>query len=105
MAAYQIMVTTRAKKDIKKFKHLKDNIKNELLKLEDNPKEKAKSLKGNFSSLHSYSFSINANNYRTAFYLDEEKKDCLLILVGTRQNFYKELNLRWQSVKNEIMDE
>ena len=102
MSNYSIKTIKSAEDDLDKLKHKRDEAVKELLKLEDNPKEKSSSLAGgHFQGLYSYSFTLKgAGSYRAIFDLIEENKVCLLIVIGPRENFYRTARKKVKNLKD-----
>jgi len=67
---------------------LREKIKNEVLRINNNPKI-GKSLAGNmFKGLRSFRFNFSGVNYRIAYQI---KDGLIIISIASRENFYKDL--------------
>jgi mRNA-degrading endonuclease RelE of RelBE toxin-antitoxin system len=89
---YDVYLSPQAKKQYKKFDaHIKHKIRTKLLELEEHPSEKGSLLQGGRSGLHKIKIFHAGVQYRAVFDIAEEKKEVLVIFIGSRENFYKEL--------------
>ena len=90
---YEIKFLPRAEKEIKKIKDkkLKGKIKDALIKLSENPYI-GQAKKGDLSGIYGYDVYYNKTNYEISYKIYEvDNKKVIVILIGTRENFYKEL--------------
>lgn len=90
---YEIKFLPRAEKEIKKIKDkkLKGKIKDALIKLSENPYI-GQAKKGDLSGIYRYDVYYNKTNYEISYKIYEvDNKKVIVILIGTRENFYKEL--------------
>lgn len=90
---YEIKFLPRAEKEIKKIKDkkLKGKIKDALIKLSENPYI-GQAKKGDLSGIYGYDVYYNKTNYEISYKIYEvDNKKIIVILIGTRENFYKEL--------------
>lgn len=90
---YEIKFLPRAEKEIKKIKDkkLKGKIKDVLIKLSENPYI-GQAKKGDLSGIYGYDVYYNKTNYEISYKIYEvDNKKIIVILIGTRENFYKEL--------------
>lgn len=81
----------KVKKDLKKLDKKDDHaildyLQNEIQSLDD-PKSVGKDLKGNLQGLWRYDF----NKFRITVDIQDEKFVILVIKIGTRENFYKQV--------------
>lgn len=84
----QIIFLRQAHHFIKKAdKHLKGKIKEEVLRIADNPKI-GKNLSGKLKALRSHRFTFTKTQYRIAY---EIKDDLIIISIASRENFYRDL--------------
>lgn len=92
---YQIEYYSSVKKDLKKLdRPVLIFLKNEIFPgIKENPYQ-GKLLHGEFYGLRKYVFSFKGVAYRIAYEIKQDRKVVLLILVSTRENFYKELRRR-----------
>ena len=97
---YSVEITKFVESDLNDLEPNRDMAVKKLLKLEKNPISKGSSLKGNLKGLYSYKFTLPAaGDYRAIYYLKESKYICLLILVGSRENVYSQVQRRYLSLK------
>ena len=90
---YEIKFLPRAEKEIKKIKDkkLKGKIKDALIKLSENPYI-GQAKKGDLSGIYGYDVYYNKTNYEISYKIYEvDNKKIIVIVIGTRENFYKEL--------------
>jgi mRNA interferase RelE/StbE len=90
---YEIRFSTTAQKYFKKLrdKKLKNTFYEALHKISDNPYIGV--LKsGDLATIYGYDVSYNGVNYELAYLISEMKgKMVVILLAGTRENFYEEL--------------
>ena len=90
---YQVNYSKSAERYFKKIKdkRLLNTFKNAIDKIKDNPyigSQKSGDLRG----IHGYDVYYNGQNYEIAYRIYEENdKLIVIILAGTRENFYEEL--------------
>jgi mRNA-degrading endonuclease RelE of RelBE toxin-antitoxin system len=90
---YDVYLSPRAKKQYKKFDvHMRQKIRTNLLELEEDPSEKGSLLQGVSPGLRKINIFHAGVQYRAVFdMIAEDKKEVLVIFIGSRENFYKEL--------------
>ena len=101
MSRYKVEVTKAAEKDLDDLKHLRQEAVNKLLELENNPADKTSSLSGILKGLKSYKFNLNDGAYRAILKIYEGDSVCLLILIGPRENLYKQVARKVKSLKKQ----
>lgn len=47
--------------------------------------------KGNLKGIRTFKFQIKSNSYRIAYYVEKEKINIVYLHIGSRENFYKEI--------------
>ena len=90
---YRLKYSTASRKYFKKIneKGLKKSFENALKSIQENPYI-GKPKKGDLSGIYGYDVFYNKTNYEIAYKIYEEKgKSVVVILAGTRENFYEEL--------------
>ena len=90
---YEISYTPAAEKYFKKLKEkgLKKAFKEALIKLSENPYI-GNAKKGDLAELYGYDVYYNKTNYEISYRIyEEDGKMILVILAGTRENFYQQL--------------
>lgn len=90
---YEIRFMPKAEKYIKKLKdkNLKELFKLAFIKISKNPYI-GQAKKGDLSGIYGYDVFYNKTNYEISYRIYEEKgQKIVVILVGTRENFYQEL--------------
>lgn len=89
---YDVYLSPRAKKQYKRFDaHIKHKIRTELLELEEDPYEKGSLLQGVGLGLRYIKIFHDSVQYRAVYDMSKDKKEVLVIFIGSRENFYKEL--------------
>ena len=90
---YEIKFLPKAEKELKKIKdkNLKEKYRQAITKISENPYI-GEAKKGDLSGIYGYDVFYNKTNYEISYKIYEVKnKKILIILIGTRENFYKEL--------------
>ena len=90
---YRLKYSTASRKYYKKINEigLKKSFENALKSIQENPYI-GKPKKGDLSGIYGYDVFYNKTNYEIAYKIYEEKgKYVVVILAGTRENFYEEL--------------
>lgn len=90
---YEIQFSTAAQKYFKKLrdKKLKNTFYEALHKISDNPYIGAQK-NGDLATVYGYDVRYNGVNYELAYLISEiEGKMVVILLAGTRENFYEEL--------------
>jgi hypothetical protein len=90
---YEIQFSTAAQKYFKKLrnKKLKDVFSEALDKISENPYIGAQK-SGDLATVYGYDVHYNGVNYEFAYLISEiEGKMIVILLAGTRENFYEEL--------------
>ncbi len=89
---YDVYLSPLAKKQYKKLDaHIRHNIRTELLDLEEEPYEKGSLLQGFSRGLRYIKIFHTGVQYRAVYDIAKDKKEVLVIFIGSRENFYKEL--------------
>lgn len=90
---YEVVFLPKAEKELKKIKdkNLKEKFRQALIKISENPYI-GEPKKGDLSGIFGYDVFYNKTNYEISYKIYElENKRVVVILIGTRENFYKEL--------------
>jgi len=89
---YDVYLSAHAKKQYKRLDaHVKPKIRTKLLELKENPSKKGNLLQGTGPGLRKIKISHAGIQYRAVYDIAEDKKEVLVIFIGSRENFYKEL--------------
>jgi mRNA-degrading endonuclease RelE of RelBE toxin-antitoxin system len=89
--SYRVFLSSKAGKQYKKLdKHIRDSIKSNLDGLKQYPR-KSYTLSGKYADLRYIKIIHKGVHYRIVYDVSDEKKEVLIIFLGTRENFYKEL--------------
>lgn len=84
----EIVFLRQAHRFIKKAdKPLKEKIREEVLKIGENPKM-GELLSGKLKHLRSHHFTFIRTQYRVAY---EIRSNIIVVAIGTRENFYRDL--------------
>ena len=91
---YDIYFGNAVKKDLK---NLSENIRkkvDEIFSVLSNSPSTGESLRGEFLGYYSYHFRVSGVDYRIIYSIKSTELVILIILVGTRENIYKQLKRR-----------
>ena len=101
---YSVEFSTGAVKDLKSKAckpHLKEIFK-EIRVLGTEPLA-GDLLEGSLAKVRSLHFSLKGSGqWRVAYYVMIEEKVCLVLLVGTRENFYEKADSKYRSIKKSL---
>jgi len=90
---YEIMFSTASQKYFKKLrdKKLINSFYESLHKISENPYVGSRKI-GDLATVYGYDVHYNGVNYEIAYLISEiESKTVVILLAGTRENFYEEL--------------
>ena len=90
---YEVVFLPKAEKELKKIKdkNLKEKFRQAIIRISENPYI-GEPKKGDLSGIFGYDVFYNKTNYEISYKIYElENKRVVVILIGTRENFYKEL--------------
>ncbi len=92
---YELVIPRSVEKDIGKLpRQLQKIIANEHLEsIKSNPHQSG-FLRGKSRGLRKYTFSYKGTEYRIVYKISETAKLVILIMVGSRENFYERLRRR-----------
>jgi len=91
MASYSILTTAAARRSIRKLpKTIKGHVLGKIEDLATDPL-KGHQLKGQFHFLRSLHIRYKGSDYRVIYQVFKKKKEILIYLAATRENFYKQL--------------
>lgn len=89
--AFRVEITPSDKKLIKKFSlELREKVVTEAYKITENLCQHEK-LSGPLSKFYSWHFSFKGIEYRIAYQVFNNENRIVIVLVGTRENFYEKL--------------
>ena len=89
---YDVYLTARAKRQYERLDaHIRNKIRTELLEIEEDPYKKGELLQGLRSRLRYIKIIHAGVQYRAVYDIAKDKKEILVIFIGSRENFYKEL--------------
>ena len=90
---YEVRFLPKAEKELKKIKDkkLKNKLKEAINMIAENPFI-GQAKKGDLAGIYGYDVYYNKVNYEISYKIYEfEDRQVLVILIGTRENFYTEL--------------
>lgn len=93
---YSIQLSTSAKKDLKRLPaQVQDEIRHiHSHKIKDAPYQNGIKLTGGLKQYWKYVFRYKGASYRIAYEIKREVLLIVIILIGARENFYKQLKRR-----------
>ncbi|MEW6607008.1 MAG: type II toxin-antitoxin system mRNA interferase toxin, RelE/StbE family [bacterium] len=92
---YHIEISSSVKKDLKKLSfEVREKIINEILPFLALDPYEGEILQGEFRRFWRFKFKHKKTEYRIVYEIFEEELIVLLIIIGTRENFYKKLKRR-----------
>ena len=90
---YKLIFNSGAERYFKKIKEkgLKDQFKEALIKIRENPYI-GQMKKGDLAGIYGYDVRYKGSNYEIAYtIIEEHDKKIIVLLAGTRENFYEQL--------------
>lgn len=95
MTKYDLITSPATEKFIKRLKEkpLKQKFKEAFIEIQLNPYMVGEPKKGDLAGIFGYDIYHNGTNYEIAYCIQEDEKGnlVLIILAGTREQFYQEL--------------
>ena len=89
---FGVYLSSRAKKQYKRFDaNIRHKLRTELLELEEDPSEKGSLLQRLSHGLRYIKIFHAGVQYRAVYDISKDKKEVLVVFIGSRENFYKEL--------------
>jgi mRNA-degrading endonuclease RelE of RelBE toxin-antitoxin system len=89
---YEVKLGTRATRQVEKLDpHIKEVVKRRLRETLASDPHRYSFLSGKYSGLRRVAFSTSAGGFRAVFTIRENKRRVVVLFVGSRENFYKEL--------------
>ena len=90
--SYEIKLNTRATKQLRKLDpHIKEIVKRRLRETLRLDPHRYPLLSGKYSGMRKFAFSTPAGEFRVVYTIREDKRRVIVVFVGPRENFYKEL--------------
>jgi len=90
--SYEIKLNTRATRQIRKLdSYIKEIVKRRLRGALSSDPYRHSFLSGKYSKLGKVAFSTPAGRFRAVYTIREDKKRVIVLFVGSRENFYEEL--------------
>jgi len=92
---YELVIPRSVEKDIGKLpRQLQKIIANEHLESIKSEPHQSGFLRGKSRGLRKYTFSYKGTEYRIVYKISETAKSAILIMIGSRENFYERLERR-----------
>ena len=92
---YELIIPRSVEKDIRKLpRQLQKIIASEPLESIKSEPHQGKFLRGKSRGLRKYTFFYKGTEYRIVYRVSETAKSAILIMVGSRENFYERLERR-----------
>lgn len=92
---YELVILNSAARELRKFdKPVRVKILTALDKIAENPYI-GDLLKGDLATIYSYHLKVMGVEYRIAYQIKEQEIVVVVMQIGTRENFYKELKKRF----------
>ena len=89
---YEVKLGTRATRQVEKLDpHIKEVVKRRLRKALTPDPHRHSFLSDKYSGLRKIAFSTPAGEFRAVFTIRENERRVIVLFVGSRENFYKEL--------------
>jgi len=92
MKRYAVVAVPTGLKSFKKLpESVREHLKQELSRLEEDPMSVGKKLKGVFSLYHSLHTKHKGVEYRVIYRVYPENREVIMVYVASRENLYREL--------------
>ncbi|MFV1951037.1 MAG: type II toxin-antitoxin system RelE/ParE family toxin [Nitrospinota bacterium] len=89
--SYNVFLSSKAEKQYSSLdKHIQHKFKSKFSRLKEEPR-KSFFLSGKYAGLRYIKIFHKGVEYRTVYDICDEKKEVLILFLGTRENFYKEI--------------
>ena len=99
---HDVEILPKAEKDLRKLKQHQAQATREILKLEANP-HLGHTLTGSLRGARSIEFNLKSGGaYRAVYTILDDRRICVVFLVGPHENIYKEAERRWNAVKKQL---
>ena len=99
---YEVEILRQAEKDLKDLRQNRAWAIQELLKLEGNPRL-GHTLAGSLRGTRSLEFTLKSGGaYRAVYTILDDEHVCIIFLVKSHENVYKEAERRWDAVKKQL---
>lgn len=96
---YEVDILPRAEKDLKALKPHTAQATREILKLEESPRL-GHALSGSLKGARALEFNLKGGGaYRAVYTVIDERRICVVFLVGPHENIYKVAERRWAAVQ------
>ena len=90
--SYEVKLNTRATRQVRKLDpHIKKVAKERLEEALGSDPHRYPLLSGRYSGMRRFAFSTPAGEFRAAYTIREDRNRVIVVFVGPRENFYKEL--------------
>lgn len=94
---YRVNILPKAEKDLLKLRQYRDQATREIRKLKTDPLA-GHALKGNLRSARSLEFNLKGGGaYRAVYVVLDDQRICVVFIVGSHENIYKEAERRYKA--------
>ena len=99
---YEVEILPRSEKDLNDLKHNRAQAVRELLRLEANPRL-GHTLTGSLRGTRSLEFNLKGGGaYRAVYTVLDSDRVCIVFLVKSHENIYKEAECCWEAVRKTL---
>jgi mRNA-degrading endonuclease RelE of RelBE toxin-antitoxin system len=99
---FEVEILRQAEKDLDALRSRRDEAVREILKLENDP-DLGHRLSGSLHGARSLEFNLKGSGaYRAVYAVIDERRICIVFIVGPHENIYKRAERRWESVKKQM---
>ena len=99
--SYRVELTNPAERDLRRMRSAAEPALGELVALESAP-QLGQMLTGQLSEVRSLHWRVGKTDYRAAYVVLAAERVCLVFLIGSRENFYRDAGRRWEAVKKTL---
>jgi mRNA-degrading endonuclease RelE of RelBE toxin-antitoxin system len=99
---YEVEILRQAEKDLKELRENRGRAIQELLRLEGDPR-RGHTLTGSLRGTRALAFNLKGSGaYRAVYTILDDRRVCIVFLVKSHENVYKEAERRWETVKKSL---
>lgn len=99
---WSVQLTKRAERDLRRIR--RDSlaqVRTTLNQLKSDP-QAGEPLAGELMGVRSLHFSLpGSGQYRAAYFCKEDSRVCIVFMIGSRENFYREAERRWNALRSQ----
>ena len=97
---YAVEVTRAARKDLADLRTHAAHALNALARLEQDPR-RGHTLAGSLKGARSLEFSLPGGAHRAVYVVDDERRACVVFLIGAHEGIYKLAERRFDALKRQ----